>query len=259
MRALILAAGYATRMYPLTKDTPKSLLPVAGRPVIDYIIPKIEEVEGVSGITIISNARFYEQFVQWNRICRCKLPIDVINDGSTDNDSRLGAIGDLNLFLSERGTDDELLVLAGDNIFEFSLVDFVDSFQNRGSTAAITIREQNDPARLRRAGVVEVDDEWRVLSFEEKPERPRSNYASPAFYIYGREALSKVSDYIQQGNNPDAPGNFVAWLHTRLPVYAFLFHEMRYDIGNMESYQEVDRIYSERLGKQATGWRPFFQ
>jgi glucose-1-phosphate thymidylyltransferase len=249
MRVLILAAGYATRMYPLTKNTPKSLLPVAGRPVIDYIIPKIEEVEGVSGITIISNARFYDQFVQWSEGNRCELPIDVIDDGSTDNDSRLGAIGDLNLFLTERGTDEDLLVLAGDNIFEFSLADFIVFFGNKGSTAATTIREQNDPARLRRTGVVEVDAEWRVLSFEEKPERPRSNYASPAFYIYGCEALGKVADYIEQGNNPDAPGNFVAWLHTRLPVYAFLFHEMRYDIGNMESYHEVDRIYSERLGK----------
>jgi glucose-1-phosphate thymidylyltransferase len=248
MRVLILAAGYATRMYPLTKDTPKSLLPVAGRPVIDYIIPKIEEVEGVTGITIISNARFYEQFVQWVESSQYHLPIDVINDGSTDNDSRLGAIGDLNLFLSERGTDEDLLVLAGDNIFEFSLADFVDFYEDKGSTAATTIREQNDPERLRRAGVVDVDEEWRVISFEEKPEQPRSNYASPAFYIYGGEALCKVTDYIQQGNNPDAPGSFVAWLHKRLPVYAFLFHEMRYDIGNLQSYHEVDRIYSERFG-----------
>jgi glucose-1-phosphate thymidylyltransferase len=140
------------------------------------------------------------------------------------------------------------MVIAGDNIFEFSLAEFAVFYEYKGSTAAITIREQNDPVTLRRTGVVEVDDEWRVLSFEEKPERPRSNYACPAFYIYGSDALRLVKDYIQQGNNPDAPGNFVAWLHSRLPVYAYLFHEMRYDIGNMESYHEVDRIYSERLG-----------
>ncbi|MDP6112517.1 MAG: nucleotidyltransferase family protein [Planctomycetota bacterium] len=248
MHALILAAGYATRMYPLTRDTPKSLLPVAGKPVIDYIIPKIEEVEGLTGITLVSNARFHEKFVKWSEGSEGGTPVKIINDGSTDNDSRLGAIGDLNLFLSEQGTDEDLMVIAGDNIFEFSLAEFAVFYEYKGSTAAITIREQNDPVTLRRTGVVEVDDEWRVLSFEEKPERPRSNYACPAFYIYGSDALRLVKDYIQQGNNPDAPGNFVAWLHSRLPVYAYLFHEMRYDIGNMESYHEVDRIYSERLG-----------
>jgi len=246
MKGVILAAGYATRMYPLTEHTPKSLLPVAGVPVIDYIMAKIVQVEEIDRVYLISNAKFFEQFRDWLDRRDWPKPIEIINDGSTRNENRRGAIGDLGLAIEEAGIDDDVLVLAGDNLFEFSLCDFVSFFDEKGRSAAVTIREEHDPERLRRVGVAEVDEDWCVLSFTEKPEQPRSNYGSPAFYIYGREVLPMVRQYVDEGNNPDAPGNLIAWLHSRRPVYGFLFREMRYDIGNMETYREVDRIYTER-------------
>lgn len=249
MKSLILAAGYATRMYPLTLQTPKSLLPVAGKPVIDYIMPKVEEVREIDMVYLVTNARFYGQFEEWLAAREWSTPVELINDGSTSEENRLGAIGDLNLVLRETGLNDDLLVLAGDNLFEFSLADFAGFFHSKGGSAAVTIREESDPARLRRTGVVQVDADWRVTGFEEKPEEPKSNFGAPAFYAYGRDVLPLVGQYLAEGNNPDAPGNLVAWLHSRRPVYGFLFTEMRYDIGNLESYQEVDRIYSERRAR----------
>ena len=245
MKCIILAAGYATRMYPLTEHTPKSLLPVAGRPVIDYIMEQIETLDEVDVVYVVTNRRFVGQFGDWLAERSWSKRVELIDDGSTCNDDRLGAIGDLDLVIERTGLCDDVLVLAGDNLFEFPLAQFVAFFKEKGS-AAVTIRRQPDPERLRRTGVVEVDDGWRVISFEEKPKNPRSQYAAPAFYIYSKEVLPLVRQYLDEDNNPDAPGNLVAWVHTRRPMYAFLFEEMRYDIGNIETYREVDRIYSER-------------
>jgi glucose-1-phosphate thymidylyltransferase len=250
MKCLILAAGYATRMYPLTEHTPKSLLPVAGIPVIDYIMEKVMEVEEIDRVHLVSNARFVGQFRDWLARSKWPKPVEIINDGSTCPENRLGAIGDLALVIQQAGIDDDLLVIAGDNVFEFSLKDFVRFFDQKGRSAAVTLREEKDPAKLRRTGVAEVDPDWRVLSFVEKPKQPKSGYGAPAFYIYGRESLRLVEKYLAEGNNRDAPGHLIAWLHSRRQVYGFLFREARYDIGNMDTYREVDRIYSERTKRQ---------
>ena len=246
MKCVILAAGYATRMYPLTLNTPKTLLPVAGRPVLDYIIDKVEEVDEVDEVHIVTNQKFFDQFESWRADSNRPIPITLWNDGSTTNDDRLGAIGDLALVIESGGLDDDLLVLSSDNLFEFSLKRFAEFFVEKGMTAVVTVRREPDLEKRRRTGIALVDDDWRILDFEEKPEQPKSEYSSPSFYVYGKSVLPQIAQYLDEGENRDAPGNLIAWLHSRAAVYAFLFEEPRYDIGNLDSYREVERIYSEK-------------
>ncbi|MBI2195369.1 MAG: nucleotidyltransferase family protein [Planctomycetes bacterium] len=249
MKCILLAAGYATRLYPLTKHTPKPLLPVAGRPVLDHILDQVETVPEVDAITVVTNAQFFEAFKAWLVRSARSRHIEILNDGTTTPGKRLGAIGDLALVIARARIDDDVLVLAGDNLFEFSLARFVGFFLEKGGTAAVTLRREDDPEKLRRSGVAVLDPQARITLFEEKPAQPRSPYLAPAFYLYGRGVLPLIPRYLEEKNNPDAPGHLVAWLHSRIPVYGFVFEEMRYDIGDLETYRDVDRIYSERAGR----------
>ncbi len=242
MKAIILAAGYATRLYPLTKDKPKSLLEVGGRTILEHILIKISKVDAVDQVYIVTNSRFYEQFQIWVDDYRYSLPITVLDDGTTDNENRLGAIADLQLAVEREKINDDLLALAGDNLFEFELSDFVAFFEAK-QLDMITTHELGDPDQLRRTGVIEVEQDFQVISFEEKPETPQSNLAVPPFYIYRRETLPLIGEYLREGQNPDAPGNFVPWLLGKKPVYAYKFEGRRYDIGTVESYREVCRIF----------------
>jgi len=242
MKAVILAAGYATRLYPLTKDKPKSLLEVAGKTILEHILLKIAKVDMVDRVYIVTNARFFEQFQRWVENYHYSKEITVLNDGTTDNDNRLGAIADLQLVIDVAGLDDDLLVLAGDNLFDFELSDFVEFYQKHPFDM-VTAHELNDMAQLKRTGVITVNADSQVTTFEEKPQEPQSNLAVPPFYIYRRDTLPLLRKYLDEGQNPDAPGNFIPWLLTRKPVYAYQFQGRRYDIGTLESYQEVCRIF----------------
>jgi glucose-1-phosphate thymidylyltransferase len=247
MKCVILAAGYATRLYPLTLDRPKPLLPVAGRCILDRILDKVRRVSGLEEVILVSNAKFYRQFVLWAAGTDYPGKITVLNDGSTDNINRLGAVADIKFAADERDVRDNCLVLAGDNLFDFELVDFADYFWKKGKDC-ITSHVLHSPEKLRRTGVIETDGEGKVLSFEEKPREPRTNLAVPPFYLYTRETLPLIDVFLKEGNNPDAPGNFIPWLIRRRDVYAFLFTGERYDIGNLESYEEAERIFSARTG-----------
>lgn len=244
MKAVILAAGYATRLYPLTKDKPKSLLKVAGKTILEHILLKVAKADVVDQVYIVTNARFFEQFQRWVENYPYPLKIMVLNDGTTDNDHRLGAIADLQLVIETRELDDDLLVLAGDNLFDFELSDFVAFYQKRPFDM-ITAHELTDMGQLKRTGVVTVNADSQATSFEEKPKEPKSNLAVPPFYIYRRDTLPLIQEYLAEGQNPDAPGNFIPWLLTRKPVYVYRFQGQRYDIGTLESYQEVCRIFAE--------------
>lgn len=238
MKCIILAAGYATRLYPLTKHTAKPLLKIGKKTILDHIVSKVEKVNIVDEIFIVTNDKFYHDFVQWAQGYQgCKI-IKVINDHTTTNDNRLGAIADMQYVIKEANLDEDLLVLAGDNLFDFELIDFIDFYKKVGGDC-ITAHQLNDVDEMKRSGVIEVNDDQIVVSFEEKPDKPKTNLAVPPFYIYQRETLLLIDQYIAAGENPDAPGYFIPWLIQRKDVYAYEFSGRRYDIGTVESYEQV--------------------
>ncbi|MGP6146524.1 nucleotidyltransferase family protein [Jeotgalibaca sp. A122] len=245
MKAIILAAGYATRLYPLTKDRPKPLLEVAGKMILDFIVEKIDRVKEVDEIIIVTNDKFAGHFEDWREVVSYSKLITVVNDGTLTNDTRLGAIGDIQYVIDTVNIEDDLMILAGDNLFDFELTDFVAYFNEVGTDCITSYVEENE-AQVKRAGVVELDDSQKVLSFEEKPAEPRSNYCVPAFYLYTRETLPLFQKYLNGGNNPDAPGHFVPYLIDEKTVHAFLFEGKRYDIGTVDSYESVKEIFENK-------------
>jgi glucose-1-phosphate thymidylyltransferase len=243
MKALILAAGYATRLRPLTDSIPKMLLPLAERPMLDYLLDRIREVEEIDEIHLVTNARFAPAFEDW-------APEDVIvhDDGTTSNEDRLGAIGDI-AFAIQRGSlgEEDLLVVAGDNLIGYSLRDFVDFWRAKDGSA-IAVHEVEARELLKQYGVVEVDADDRVVGLEEKPAEPKSNLAATASYLYRGEHLALLPQYLDGGNPPDAPGNFVVWLHKRAPVYAYRVSGEWFDIGDLRQLLAADNLLRERAG-----------
>jgi glucose-1-phosphate thymidylyltransferase len=243
VKALVLAAGYATRLSPLTDDFPKMLLPLAGQPMLDYLLDRVREVDELDEIHLVTNARFAPAFDEW-----APEDVTVHDDGTSSNEDRLGAIGDIRFALERaRLADDELLVVAGDNLIGYSVPDFVRFWREKGG-AAIALHHEPDPEVIKLYGVVELDDEARIVSFEEKPAEPRSDLAATAAYLYAPEHLALLDDYLAEGNSPDAPGNYVAWLHSRKPVYGYRFRGEWLDIGDHEQLLEADNRMRERAG-----------
>jgi glucose-1-phosphate thymidylyltransferase len=249
VKAIVLAAGYATRLRPLTDTIPKMLLPLAGRPMLEYLLQRIEAVAEIDGIHIVTNARFAGDFAGWATDRSGLRPISVWNDGTTSNEDRLGAIGDIRFTIEEAGLEgEELLVVAGDNLIEYSLEDYVRFWREKGEGAAIAVHHVADPELIKQYGVVELDDDDRVVSLEEKPDRPRSDLAATAAYLYRAEQAALITPYLDEGNPADAPGNFVVWLYPRAPVYAYRFEGGWMDIGDPRQLLEADNLMRTRLG-----------
>jgi glucose-1-phosphate thymidylyltransferase len=230
MKALVLAAGYATRLRPLTDTIPKQLLPVGGRPMVDWILDRIEETSA-DEIHLVTNARFAADFERWAE----DKDVTVHNDGTTSNEDRLGAIGDIHFV----GLDDDLLVIAGDNLFDYSLADYEAYWLAKGGSC-IAVLDVKDPELAKKYGIVDVDENDRVTNFVEKPENPPTTLCATATYLYRRDHAQLVGTYLDEGNPPDQPGNFVAWLHKREPVYAYRFAGEWYDIGDARQLLEAD-------------------
>jgi len=245
VKCVLLAAGYATRLHPLTLDKPKALLDVGGRTILDRILDKVERVEMVDEILIVTNALFHRYFEEFIMKRGSRKRIRCLNDGTDNNDRRLGALADLRFAVMEAPVDDEFMVLGADNLFDFELSDFA-SFFGHVRADCITTHRIDDIEALRRTGVIEIAADRRVLSFEEKPLSPKSCFAVPPFYIYTRATLPLLDEYLDSGENPDAPGNFIPWLLRRRPVYAYEFSGRRYDIGSHASYAEARRIFAGR-------------
>jgi glucose-1-phosphate thymidylyltransferase len=242
MVALILAAGYATRLRPLTDEVPKQLLPVGGRPMVDWILDKIVEA-GIADVHLVTNARFASQFDDW----AAGKDVTVHDDGTRSNDDRLGAIGDIRFVQERIGLDDDLLAIAGDNLFDYSLRDMFAFWREKGGSVVAV----HDVGRLdlaRKLGIIAVDADDRIVEFVEKPEHPRSTLAATATYLYTREHVQLVPAYLEEGNPPDQPGNYVAWLHGREPVYAYTFEGGWYDIGDPGQLLEADNRMRARAG-----------
>ena len=238
MKALILAAGYATRLRPLTDSIPKQLLPVGGRPMVDWILDKIRETSA-DEVHLVTNARFAADFERWAQ----GKDVRVHNDGTRSNDDRLGAIGDIQFV----GLDDDALVVAGDNLFEYSLADY-EAYWRAKDGSCVAVLDVGDPELAKKYGIVDVDADDRIVSFVEKPENPPTTLCATATYLYNREHVRQVPTYLAEGNPPDQPGNYVAWLHKRAPVYAYRFQGDWYDIGDRDQLLEADNRMRRRSG-----------
>ncbi|MGZ4395992.1 MAG: nucleotidyltransferase family protein [Gaiellaceae bacterium] len=249
MNALVLAAGYATRLRPLTDDVAKSLLPVGGRPMLDWILDKLEEVGSLDAIHVVTNSRYSHDFDRWAAGAEKDLQIVVHDDGTTSNEDRLGAIGDIQLTVERAGLGyDDLLVVAGDNLFDFSLADLVAMWQTAGTASAVALYDCGDLELATHYAVVSVDPDGRVRSFVEKPSDPASTLCATANYVYHRDHIALVGRYLDEGGTPDSPGNFLAWLHRREPVYGYTFDGSWLDIGNHDQLLTADNLLRRRLG-----------
>lgn len=241
MKCLILAAGYATRLYPLTENYPKPLLDVGGKKILDWLIDDIGAA--ADGYIVISNHKFADIFRTW--AAGRTEDITVLDDGTETNETRLGAVRDIQFAIDALALSDDLLVIAGDNLLSFSLAGFIDYFREKRTSCVMRFWEESE-AKLRRTGVAVVDGDGRIVSMEEKPAEPKSHWCTPPFYIYRAEDVGLVKAGIDAGCGTDAPGSFIAWLSAQTPVHAYLMPGRRYDIGNLESYEEVRRIWKER-------------
>lgn len=241
MRAVILAAGYATRLYPLTHDRPKHLLEVAGLTILDRLLDQLP-LDELDGVTVVTNAKFAPRFREWAQAADLPIVTEVIDDGTTSDQDKLGAIGDLQLVIGSMESDDDLLVAAGDSLFTERLDRFV-SFAHERSAAVIAVYDVGELESMTRLAAIGIDSDSRVTSFQEKPERPASTLAGIALYYYPREVLPLVSRYLEEGNNPDQPGRLVEWLYTRTPVYAWPVPGEWLDIGTPEALAEADRLF----------------
>ncbi|WP_138495861.1 nucleotidyltransferase family protein [Paenibacillus pinistramenti] len=244
MKALILAAGYATRLYPLTVNKPKALLPVSENAVVlDLIVEKLEKLASVTQILIVTNHKYAGLFEEWLAGRESGKEIKIIDDGTTSVEDKRGAIGDLQFVIEQEQLQDDLFVLAGDNVFSFELEPYVDYFY-AVDRDCLLVKPTNDLEELRSIGVAEVDELGRVTALVEKPAEPRSNIGVYALYLYKKETLKLVADYLEEGNSPDSPSHFPEWLVRQKDVRAYSADGGIYDIGTHEAYEEIRKLFA---------------
>lgn len=239
MKLLVLAAGYATRLYPLTLDTPKPLLEVGGRPMVENVLDAVLPI-GVDEIYLVTNSRFAGRFHGWAG--GYEREVRVIDDGTTDDATKRGAIGDIALVLDRERIDDDLAVVAGDNLFGERLT----GFPPRRDAPVLAVYDVGDLEAIKQYNAIEIDDGSRITFFEEKPAEPRSTLTGIALYFYPRDALPMIRRYVEEGLNPDQPGRLVQWLYPQMPVYTWRVPGLWFDIGSKEQLAEADRIFSAR-------------
>jgi glucose-1-phosphate thymidylyltransferase len=248
MKVIILAAGYATRLYPLTLTRPKPLLPVAGKPMIDYVLDNLAPIGGIDQVIIVTNAKFADQFQKWAdeyRASKSKLDFTVVNDGSTDDSNKLGAIGDLNLVITRENLDDDIIVVAGDNLFSEPLTAFGKYCEDK-KEPVLAVYDVGSLEDIKKYNAISFDPDGKITFFEEKPKQPSSTVTGIALYYYPKKTVPLIKQYIAEGNNPDQPGRFVQWLYPRTPVYVWNVPGLWYDIGSKETLDEANRIFAKK-------------
>ncbi|MBS3105462.1 nucleotidyltransferase family protein [Candidatus Woesearchaeota archaeon] len=244
MDAIILAAGYATRLYPLTENTPKPLLNVAGKPIIEHIIKKLSKIDSINKIYIVTNDKFEQHFKKWINNFNAENPIEIINDGTKSNEDRLGALGDIHHTITKKNLDNDIIVVAGDNLFEMPLEDAANFFKKKKSNV-IVLYDVKDIKLAKHYGIVDIDNGI-IVNFEEKPVAPKSTLASTGIYLFPKKTIPLIKKYIEQGNNPDKTGNFIEWLHKREQVHSFVTDKKWYDIGSIEQLEKANRYYKQK-------------
>ena len=246
MKLVVLAAGYATRLYPLTLDRPKPLLEVAGRPMLEHVLERLGAIHEIDGVFVVTNSKFAGRFREWADGYRAERPepeITIVDDGTASEETKLGAIGDLDLVLRAHGVADDVIVVAGDNLFSEDLGGFGEYVRERRAPT-LAVYDVGSLEAIRAYNAIEVDEDGRITFFEEKPENPRSTLTGIALYYYPRDVLPLVRRYVAEGNNADQPGRLVEWLYTRRPVYTWVVPGAWFDIGSKESLAEADRVFS---------------
>jgi len=248
MKVVILAAGYATRLYPLTLTQPKPLLPVAGKPMIEYVLDNLAPIGGLDRIYVVTNAKFASHFQKWSddyRAAKANLDFTIVNDGSTDDTNKLGAIGDLHLVLTREKVDDDVIVVAGDNLFSEKLSDF-GRYCREKRAPVLAVYDVGDLEQIKKYNSITLDGDGRITFFEEKPKNPTSTLTGIALYFYPKATIPRIKQYIAEGNNPDQPGRLIQWLYTREPVYTWKVPGLWYDIGSKETLEEANKIFAKR-------------
>lgn len=241
MDAIILAAGYATRLFPLTEHCAKALLPVGGVQIIDYLLSKLLHLDNLHRIILVTNHKFHAHFNNWLNWRKHPAKIALIDDGTISNESRLGAIGDLALAIQRQHCDEDMLVLACDNIFQFSLAELV-RFAHQKKSDCVVARHVDDLAARQRMGIAVIESDGRIVDLEEKPQNPRSCWAVPPIYYFQRNTIPLIQRYVREGHNSDAPGHFIAWLHRQKPVYALQLDSRILEISTPESFARANQL-----------------
>lgn len=241
VKALILAAGYATRLYPLTENLPKPLLQVGDRAIIEHILAKLEALKTITQVYIVTNNKFYSAFATWSKNLKSSFRLKILNDGTLSNEDRLGSIGDIHFTLLQENIQDDLLVIAGDNLFGFSLAEFIDFFKEK-KTSVVAFHDLKDKEKVKGKYGVGILDGSRVIDFEEKPVKPKSSLAATACYIFNKDDLQQVKILVEKGN-ADAPGNLVKHLATHTEMHGFIFTDHWFDVGTFESLEEAQKVY----------------
>lgn len=254
MKLIVLAAGYATRLYPLTLNQPKPLLDVAGKPMLEHVLDNLEPVDEIDHVYIVTNGKFAGHFERWAEVYgsrRARPGFTVVNDHSTDDSNKLGAIGDLHLVLTREGVEDDIIVVAGDNLFSERLGAFGDFCREKGAPV-LAVYDVGDLEAIKKYNSIEVDEEGRITFFEEKPADPKSTLTGIALYFYPRASLPLIGRYVEEGNNPDQPGRLVQWMYQRAPFYTWRVPGIWYDVGSKETLEEANRIFSQPRGGGAS-------
>lgn len=240
MKCLILAAGYATRLYPLTENFPKPLLKVGEKTILDWLLDDIETSNSIDEYVVISNHKYVTHFQDWAKDKPYK--ITVVDDSTESNETRLGAVKDIQFAIDTLKLDDDMLVIAGDNVLDFSLTKFI-AYAKKKNTSCIMRYFEGKEEKLKKCGVVSINNNDEIIKMVEKPSSPESNWCCPPFYYYTRDDAKRIESAIKDGCGTDAPGSFIAWLATKVTVHAMEMPGSRYDIGNLESYEAVKREY----------------
>lgn len=240
MKCLVLAAGYATRLYPLTENFPKPLLKVGEKTILDWLLDDIDTSGEIDEYIVISNHKFAEHFKTWARTKRCR--VTVVDDGTSSNETRLGAVRDIEFAIDQLGLDSDILVIAGDNVLDFSLTKFIAYCREKHTSCVMRYFEPSEQ-KLLKCGVLTVENDDLVTDMTEKSPTPATHWCCPPFYYYSKADAHRVSDGIASGCGIDAPGSYIAWLCKQTAVHAMEMPGKRYDIGNLESYENVKKTY----------------
>lgn len=245
MKCILLAAGYGTRLYPLTLDRPKPLLPIAGKPMVEHILEKIEKVDDIDEILIVTNNKFFDNFRNWKRKYSFSKPIKILNDGSKSDEDKLGAIGDIGFAAEKEKIEDDVFIVGGDNLFEFDLRELFELFKEKKASAVALYDVKDKNLAAGKYGVVEIDENKKITNLEEKPDNPKTSLVSTACYIFNEESIEELRNFLSEGGKKDNLGDFLRLLIEKKEIYGITFKERWFDIGSREQLKEADIEWSK--------------